>query len=86
MGILAKTLSSSSAFAARKSELWPDLMDRLESCLYPTAIDDFERHVVSLGLSVPDHWHEHIEEAVERKRKEITEENITKILSDRFDF
>lgn len=86
MGMLTKALSATSPHAARNAGLWPELMDRLESCLYPTAIDEFERHVVSLGLSVPDSWHSHLDEAVEKKRQEIAGEDITQIMRDRFDF
>lgn len=86
MGILAKTLTSSSAYAARNAGLWPELMDRLEACLYPAAIDVFEEYVTALGLQIPDGWQTHIAEAVERKRQEIEGEDITQIMRDRFDF
>jgi hypothetical protein len=86
MGALAKALSPASARQARKAGLWPDLMQRLDCCLYPAAVDAFERHVVLISQQIPPSWREHIDAAVQRRREEIEDENITKILRDEFDF
>lgn len=86
MGALAKSLAAATPYSARKAGLWPELMDQLEGCLYPAAIDAFEAHIVSLGLQIPNNWHEHLANAVEKKRQEISDENITDILRERFDF
>jgi hypothetical protein len=86
MGALAKALSPASARQARAAGLWPDLMQRLDCCLYPAAVDEFEHYVTSLGLRVPPPWIKHIEAAVRTKREEIEEENVTRILFHKFDF
>lgn len=86
MGALVKALSPSSAYAARKTDLWPDLMDRLAGCLIPGHIDSFLEHVTSLGLAIPEQWHELINEAVEKRLEEIESEDIGNIMRVRFDF
>lgn len=85
-GMLAKALSPVSAYAARKTDLWPDLMDRLAGCMFAEAVDAFEEHVMSLGLAIPEHWRELIDEEVEKRREEIKAEDIAQIMRDRFDF
>jgi hypothetical protein len=85
-GALLSALSPASAYSARKTDLWPDLMDRLAGCLIPSHVDAFEQHVVSLGLALPVGWQELIDEQVEKRREEIASEDITAIMRERFDF
>lgn len=85
MGLIAKSLTQQSAHAARKSNLWDDLMERLNCCLFPAAVDEFERYVESLGLQIPRGWQELIDEEVEKHRIAIEDEDITRIMRD-FDF
>lgn len=86
MGILAKTLTHQSAYAAKNNGLWPELMTRLEECVLPEDVDAFERHVSGLGLQVPAGWHEPLAEVIAKKRDEIREEDLTLIMRSRFDF
>ena len=86
MGILAKTLSPSSSYAAKKTDLWPELMARLTDCMLPEDVDAFERHVISLGLQIPAAWEEPLKEIVSKRRQEIAEDDITEIMKSKFDF
>lgn len=86
MGILAKTLSPASAYAAKVNGLWGALMDRLTDCMLPEDVDAFERHVIGLGLAVPDGWQVEIAEKVAARRQEIKEDDISEIMRSKFDF
>lgn len=86
MGVLAKTLTPSSSYAAKKSDLWPSLMERLTDCIMPEDVDAFERHIISLGLAIPPAWEDSLAEVVAKRRGEIAEDDINEILRDRFDF
>lgn len=86
MGILAKSLSPQSAYAAKKTDLWPSLMERLTDCMFAADVDAFERHVISLGLQIPAAWHEQLAEQAEKRREEIKEDDVATIMRERFDF
>jgi hypothetical protein len=86
MGILAKTLSPQSSYAAKKTNLWDELTDALEACLLPHQVDEFEEHVAALELSIPTGWREPLEELIEKRREAIAEEDVSAIVRSRFDF
>jgi hypothetical protein len=85
MGIIAQSLTQVSSYAAKKTDLWPSLMDRLTDCILPGDVDAFERHVMGLGLQVPAAWEEPLAELVAKRRAEIAEDDISEIMK-RFDF
>lgn len=86
MGLLLKTLSPKSSYAAKKNGLWEDLMERLTECVMPADVDDFERHVISLGLEIPAAWSGPLAELVEKRREEIAEDDVATIMRRNFDF
>lgn len=86
MGLLAKTLSPSSSYAAKKSGLWEDLMDELAGCLFPAAVDDFEERCRARGLEIPGAYEDPLADAIEARREELRSEDIGTIIRDRFDF
>lgn len=85
MGILSNTLLPSSAYAARKAGLWDQLMEELSCCLYPAAVDAFERRIEAIEHTLPKGWREQIDEEVEKHRIAMRDEDITEIMR-RFDF
>lgn len=86
MGLLTKTLSPQSSYAAKQQGLWADLMDRLTECVLPADVDEFERYVVSLGLQIPGAWEEPLKEIIEKRREEIAEDDLTLIMRRNYDF
>ena len=86
MGMLAKALSAQSSYAAKKTDLWPELLAMIENCVLPDDVDDFERHLRVIGLRVPDSWTETLDELIEKKRDEIAQNDISRIVRDNFDF
>lgn len=86
MGLLSDTLKPQSSYAAKKSGLWQELMVRLGECVLPADVDEFERHVVGLGLQIPAAWQEPLAEVVEKRREEIAEDDVAVIMRRNFDF
>lgn len=86
MGVLAKTLAPATSSAAKKADLWGELMDELSGCLFPSAVDDFEARCLARGLQIPPAYEEPLADAVEARREELKAEDVGAILRDRYDF
>lgn len=86
MGILAKALSNVSSRAAKNDGLWNELMDRLTDCVMPRDVDAVQQWIDENPLSIPAPWHEPLAEVIAARRKEIDEEDVSAIMSSRFDF
>lgn len=86
MGLLAKTLSPQSSYAAKKTGLWEELMDELAGCMFPAAVDEFETRCALRGLEIPGAYEDHLDDAIEARREELKAEDIGTIIRDRFDF
>lgn len=86
MGALANALKTQSSYAAKKTNLWDDLMGRLTDCVMPRDVDAFEEHLLSIDLQIPGSWREALAEIVEKRRQEIDEDEVGAILRDKFDF
>ena len=86
MGILAKALSPSSSYAAKKTPLWEEIQDRIDGALFPRQLDEVEWWLECIELQVPRSWVEPIEELIEKRRVELRDEDITNILRDKYDF
>lgn len=85
MGLLKQTLLPQSAYAARRANIWDELMDELSSCLFPAAVDAFERRIETIEHTLPAGWRELLDEEVEKHRIALADEDVTEIMR-RFDF
>jgi hypothetical protein len=86
MGALLKALSPVSSYAAKKTDLWADIQDRIDGALFPAMLDEVEQWLRDNELNVPIKWHEPIADLIERRREELRSEDIGQILLDRYDF
>jgi len=86
MGILSKALEAPSSYAAKKTDLWADLCDRIEGCLIGSDLDAFIAWLDDYPLEYPASWRVPLEDMVDTRREEIRSEEIGQILRDRFDF
>lgn len=86
MGALAKALSRQSSYAAKKTPLWDEICDRIAGALYPRQLDEVEWWLNCIELQVPAAWVEPIAEMIEKKRIELKDEDIARIMFDRYDF
>lgn len=86
MGALANALKTQSSYAAKKTNLWDDLMSRLTDCVMPRDVDAFEEYLLSIDLQIPGSWREALAEIIEKRRQEIDEDEVGAILRAKFDF
>lgn len=86
MGLLAKTLSPPSSYAAKKTDQWEDLADRIAGALLPAQLDDIEQWLSDFPLQYPAAWAEPLADLIEARRDELKAEDIGLIVRDRFDF
>jgi hypothetical protein len=86
MGLIAKALSQQSSSAAKKADLWPELMAKLGECVTQAHVDDFEAHLVAIELQIPRAWHEPLAEVIEKTREEIAADDIGAIMRSKYDF
>jgi hypothetical protein len=86
MGKLLDALSPVSSYAAKKTDLWSDLTDRIAGAIVPADLDEVEGWIEFNELQVPWAWREPLAELIEKRRDELREEDIGEILRDRYDF
>lgn len=86
MGILLKALNPPSSYAAKKTDQWSDLKDRIDSCILMSQLDEFVDWLDARPLEYPAAYREPLDELIEAKREEIEAEDIGTILRERFDF
>lgn len=91
MGLLAKTLSPVSSYAAkggkaRDRNLWAELKDRIDGAILPADLDAFEAWLDGYPLEYPAAYREPLDELIEVRRAELRAEDIGEIVRERFDF
>lgn len=86
MGKLADALAPVSSYAAKKTSLWPDLVDRINGAMLPSDLDELTAWLEFNELAVPYSWRESLAELVDKRRDELAAEDVGQILRDRFDF
>ena len=86
MGVLMKALSGTSSYAAKKTDQWADLKDRVDGAILMRDLDEFEAWLDARPLDYPAAYREPLDELIEAKREELRSEDIGQILRDRFDF
>lgn len=86
MGLIRKALSPVSSYSAKKTSLWPDLLDRIEACLFPSALDELAAWIDFNELAIPGAWRPVLLELIEKRRDELASEDISQILREKFDF
>jgi hypothetical protein len=79
-------LSPTSSYAAKKTDIWDDLTDRIAGAMWPAVLDEVEDWIAWHEMDVPWAWREPLTELIEKRRDELAEEDISQILLDRFDF
>lgn len=86
MGILAKTIAGKSSYAAKQTDQWADLKDRVDGAILPVQLDEFEAWLDARPLDYPAAYREPIDELIELKRIELAAEDIGAAVRERFDF
>ena len=86
MGKLLEALSRPSSYRAKKTDIWGDIIDRIEGALLPRDLDDIETWLLAHELDIPGAWEPEIAELLEKRRDELQAEDVGQILRDRFDF
>lgn len=86
MGKLRDALAPISSYAAKKTPLWADLMDRIAGAILPADLDEVETWIEFHELEVPYAFRESLAEIIEKRREELAAEEIGGVLRDRFDF
>lgn len=88
MGMLEKKLSNPSAYSVKKNtpELWENLVDRINGAIVPADLNELEAWLDFRPLDLPAGWYSEVRELIDRRREELAEEDISKILLDKFDF
>lgn len=86
MGKLLDALKPSSSYAAKKTDLWPDLLDRIAGALVPADLDQLELWLDLNELQIPWAWREPLAELIEKRRDELADDDVNLIVRDRYDF
>lgn len=88
MGMLEKKLNPPSAYSVKRDhpEMWGDLVDRIAGAIIPADLDQIETWMEFRPLELPGGWAGELRELIEKRREELAEEDIGKILLDRYDF
>lgn len=86
MGKLLDALSPISSYAAKKTDLWSDITDRIAGAIVPADLDELETWLELNELSVPYAWRESLAELIEKRRDELRDEDVNAIVRDRYDF
>lgn len=86
MGLLSKTLNPPSSYAAKKTDQWADLKDRIDGAMLPSDLDAFEAWLDEFPLEYPAAYREPLDELIEARREELRAEDIGEIVRTKFDF
>ena len=86
MGKLADALKPVSSYAAKKTDLWPDLCDRIAGALLMVDLLEIELWIELHELEVPGAWREPLRDLIEARREGLAAEDIGGIIRDKFDF
>jgi crossover junction endodeoxyribonuclease RuvC len=86
MGALQKALAPQSSYAAKKTDLWPSLLERLTDCVLPADLEAFEAELELREMEIPGAWREPLAELIEKRREEIEQDDIALIMRNNFDF
>lgn len=86
MGKLLDALSPVSSYAAKKTDLWADVTDRIAGALLYIDLAEIEAWLDFHELEIPWAWREPLAELIEKRRDEITAEDVNEIVRSRFDF
>lgn len=86
MGKLFAAFDRKSSYAAKKTEFYADVVDRIAGAILPADLDDVERFLIAHELEYPGAWDEVFAELIEKRRDELSDEDIGSILRERFDF
>lgn len=86
MGMLAKALSPPSSHAAKKTDAWAVLMDRIEGCMFEGQLAELEAHLATRPNDYPYAWRESIAEVIEKKRDALASEDLSSIMREKYDF
>jgi hypothetical protein len=86
MGLINKALSAPSAYAAKKTPIWSDIMDMIDGCMFIDKLDEVREQIELMSDQFPPHWMEQVENQLILRREEILAEDIRGIMLDRYDF
>lgn len=85
-GPLLRALSPPSAYAARKTGIWDEIVDRIAGAMTLPQLVDVDTWLLGQELNIPTPWNDEIIELMDKRREEIASEDIGQIIRDRFDF
>lgn len=86
MGKLLDALKPQSSYAAKKTDLWPDLLDRIAGALVPADLDQLETWLDLNELQIPWAWREPLAELIEKRRDELAADDVNEVVRTRYDF
>ena len=86
MGRLLDALTRPTAYRAKQTDIWDQIMGRIDAAMTYRDLEDVEGWLLGQTLNIPSPWEEHIVEALEKRREEIKAEDIGLVLRDRYDF
>jgi hypothetical protein len=86
MGVLKQALTPPTAYAAKKTNIWEEVQDRIDGAMFPAQLALVEAWITENELNIPEKWHEPISELIEKRYAELETEDISQILRDRWDF
>lgn len=86
MGLLRDSLTTKSAYGAKRTGLWEQLEDEVAGAMWPGALDAIWERYEARPQDLPGAWHEPLAELIEKRREELKAENITEIMRDRHNF
>lgn len=86
MGKLLDAMKPVSSYAAKKTDLWPDLCDRIAGALLMIDLTEIELWLELHELEVPGAWREPLADLIDKRRDELRAEDIGEIVRARYDF
>ena len=86
MGILADAFKRPSAHAAKKTDLYAEVKDRIDAVILKSQLAEVEAYLDANDHTFPTGWRDAFDNMLELKREELEAEDVGNILRARFDF
>jgi mevalonate pyrophosphate decarboxylase len=89
MGALSDALSQPerpSAYAAKKTDIWAEIQAIIDFCVLPDDIARAREQIEGLSSQFPEHWWSSIDDQLEVQAELIRQDDIGRIMRDKFDF
>jgi len=71
MGKILKALSPPSSYAAKKTNLWDELMSAIGECVTAQDVEQLKSHIEAIDHEIPKSWIDPLNEIIEDRIREI---------------